>query len=107
MYLKKIKLENYGPIDNFEIVPRFNEDGSPVPIILMGKNGSGKTLILAQILQALLNNKSEQYDDILEKDKNQLYKVISTSYIKNDKQDGMMSIEFDDNNFNYTEILIS
>ena len=105
MYLKKIKLENYGPIDNFEIVPRFNEDGSPVPIILMGKNGSGKTLILAQILQALLNNKSEQYDDILEKDKNQLYKVISTSYIKNDKQDGMMSIEFDDNNFNYTEIL--
>lgn len=74
-------------------------------IVLMGKNGSGKTLILAQILQALLNNKSEQYNNILEKEKNQLYKVISTSYIKNNKQEGIISIDFDDNNFNYAEIL--
>lgn len=105
MYIKKLKFENYGPIDKFEIHPRFNEDGSPMPIILMGKNGSGKTLILAQILQALLNNKSEEYNNIPEKKKTQLYKVISTSYIKSNKQDGMMSINFDDNNFNYTEVL--
>lgn len=105
MYLKKLNFENYGPINKFEITPHFNEDGSPMPIVLMGKNGSGKTLILAQILQALLNNKSEEYDNIPEKEKTQLYKIISTSYIKNDKQDGMVSIDFDDNNFNYAEIL--
>ncbi len=105
MYIKKLNIENYGPIDKFEIKPSFNEDGSPVPIVLMGKNGSGKTLILAQILQALLNNKSEQYNNILEKETNQLYKVISTSYIKNNKQEGIISIDFDDNNFNYAEIL--
>lgn len=105
MYIKKLNIQNYGPIDNFNIAPRFNEDGSPMPLIMMGKNGSGKTLILAQILQALLNNKSEEYNVIPEKEKKQLYKLISTSYIKSNKNESLVSIDFDDNNFNYLEIL--
>ena len=105
MYIKNIKIENYGPINNVSIKPRFNKDGSPMPIILMGQNGSGKTLILSHILQALLNNKSQSYDNIPEKEKQQLYKTISSSYVKNDKREGLVSIEFDDNNFSYIEII--
>ena len=61
----------------------------------MGKNGSGKTLLLSQIIQAILLYKSEKYNEIPEKDKNQLYKVMSTSYIKNDKEESFVSISFD------------
>lgn len=105
MYIKSIEIKNYGPINDVSIRPRFNNDGSPMPIILMGQNGSGKTLILSHILQALLNNKSKIYDNIPEKEKQQLYKIISTSYVKNNKREGLVSIKFDDNNFNYTEII--
>lgn len=105
MYIKSIEIKNYGPIDNLYIKPRFNEDGSPMPVILMGKNGSGKTLILSHILQALLNNKSKIYENIPEKEKQQFYKIISSSYIKNNKQEGLVSINFDDNDFKYTEII--
>lgn len=80
MYIKKLEFKNYGPVDSFILEPRFRKDGSPIPIVLMGKNGSGKTLIEAHILQAILNFKSELYNDIPEKDKSQLYKIQSTSY---------------------------
>ena len=54
MYVNNIKIKNYGSIEEFEIKANLNEDGSPKPIILMGKNGSGKTLLLSQIIQAIL-----------------------------------------------------
>lgn len=105
MYIKKLEFKNYGPVDSFILEPRFRKDGSPIPIVLMGKNGSGKTLIEAHILQAILNFKSELYNDIPEKDKSQLYKIQSTSYIKNGHVDSKAYILFDDNNADYMEIL--
>ncbi|MDQ3749866.1 MAG: AAA family ATPase [Acidobacteriota bacterium] len=44
MYLKKIILENVGPIENFEITPEFSVEGNPKPIIIVGENGSGKSI---------------------------------------------------------------
>lgn len=61
MYIKQIKFENYGPISNLEITPKFDENGNPKPIVLIGKNGSGKTLLLGNILDGLIELKRQKY----------------------------------------------
>ena len=44
MYLKSMLVKNMGPIQNFELHPSFSEAGQPKPIVLVGKNGSGKSI---------------------------------------------------------------
>lgn len=105
MYLNKLELKNYGPIEELKINAKFNDDGSPNPIILMGKNGSGKTLSISHILQALLTYKNIEYSDIPEKEASQLYKIQSASYINNGKQYSLAYISFEKDENNYVEIM--
>ncbi len=46
MYLTKININNYGPIKQVTLLPDFNDDGLPKPVVLIGQNGTGKTLLL-------------------------------------------------------------
>ena len=50
MYLNKIVCENVGPIESISVKPRFNSAGNPMPIVLVGENGSGKSILLSQIV---------------------------------------------------------
>ena len=43
MYIKEIDVENLGPLEKAKIKFSFNEDGTPKPLVLVGKNGSGKS----------------------------------------------------------------
>lgn len=52
MYLEKLYIENYGSIDKLDIDLSFNSDGTPKPIVLVGKNGSGKTLTISTIVES-------------------------------------------------------
>lgn len=54
MYLKEIEIQNYGAIENLKYSFPFDETGNPLPVILIGKNGSGKTLVLSNILHSLI-----------------------------------------------------
>jgi signal recognition particle GTPase len=44
MYLANILLENSGPITSLDVSLPFNADGSPKPLVVVGTNGSGKTI---------------------------------------------------------------
>ena len=46
MYVRRIRLENYGPIPNLDIKLPFNDD-RPKPVVLVGENGSGKSIVLS------------------------------------------------------------
>ena len=49
MYLKKIACENMGPILCVDIEPGFDVNGNPKPLVLVGKNGTGKSILISNI----------------------------------------------------------
>lgn len=66
MYLKNIFIENMGAIEKFSLVENYLFiNGNPKPIILLGKNGTGKTTLLSSIVDALYELSSNCFQDIL------------------------------------------
>ncbi|MBE9241697.1 hypothetical protein [Synechocystis salina] len=53
MYLRECLIENVGPITALDVSLDLDTAGNPKPLILVGKNGTGKTIFLAYILDAL------------------------------------------------------
>lgn len=64
MYLKNLGIKNIGPIEELSIEFPFHEDGKPKPIIFVGENGAGKTILLSQIVDGLYELGSVLFDDI-------------------------------------------
>ena len=63
----------------------FNDNGSPKPLIIVGENGSGKTIFLSNIVDSFYEIASVAYRDARIKDSynmEQYYKIIDTSQIK-------------------------
>ena len=87
MYLEKINIQNYGPLKHFVLDMPFNKDSNgnnttPKPLVIVGKNGTGKTIVLSHIVNGLIAMKQSVYDDN-EVEKNFVYKIRSPFYINN------------------------
>lgn len=65
LYLKNIIIENYGPIEKLNLNLSCNQNGDPKPITLVGKNGSGKTIIQSSIADALMEFAATSFIDVL------------------------------------------
>ena len=65
MYLRDCLIQDVGPIRNLRVKPRFTDDGLPVPLILVGTNGSGKTTILAHVADALIELAKTAFNDVV------------------------------------------
>lgn len=85
MYVKQITLENYGPIDSLDILFPFDRD-TPTPIVFVGKNGSGKSIVLSHIVDALLMAKGIVYPDTPEVDPDRVYRLRSGMYIRTNRE---------------------
>ena len=81
MYIKHIKFENYGPITKLDLKPNLSSNGQPRPLVFIGKNGSGKTLVLGNILDSLIEMKRQKYSDLLEVEQNKYLKLGKKDYI--------------------------
>lgn len=66
MYLKNLFIENAGAIEKISLVEEdiFHEE-LPKPIILLGKNGTGKTTLMSCIVDALYELSSQCFIDVL------------------------------------------
>ena len=105
MYLKKLELRNSGPIKHAKIECKFNSDEDPKPIIFVGENGSGKSIALAHVANAILVAHSQQFEDSdIEKDS--VYKLRSTEYVLYNSDYSTGEVLFS-NNFEVSEIQLT
>lgn len=95
MYLKKISLENVGPIENFELTPEFTVEANPKPIVVVGENGSGKSIFLSYIINGLLVAQQAIYENT-EVQQGKVYKLRSADYVLSGKPYGFGKVEFSD-----------
>ena len=65
MYLKRIWLENTGPIAHLDVELPFSANGSPKPTVLVGGNGAGKTAALSYVADALIETAKTEYQDVV------------------------------------------
>ena len=81
MYVKRIQVHNYGPIDRIDISLPIEEE-VPKPVVLVGENGSGKSILLSHIVNGLLVAQQIAYPESPEVDTGKVYKLRSSTYIK-------------------------
>ena len=94
MYVKKIQLINYGPIEEVNLEMAFASD-TPKPIVLVGENGSGKSIVLSHVVNGLLEAQGAVFPNTPEVAKGKVYKLRSPSYIKRGKEFYYTNVEFE------------
>ena len=98
MYTKRIQIINYGPIEQLDILFPFEGD-TPKPVLLVGENGSGKSILLSHIVNGLVLAKDVVYPETPEVDTNKAYKVRHDFYIKSRKKFYFAKVLFEDEFF--------
>lgn len=95
MYLKRILLENVGPLGFLDFSLPFHEDSKPKPVVFVGENGSGKSILLSYIINSLLSAQQELFDNC-EVEKGKVYKYRSPAYIKVGSGYSFGKVEFEE-----------
>ena len=93
MYLRSIHLKNTGPIQDLNLNLPFAED-KPKPLVLVGRNGSGKSTFISFIVNALVGLKQQVYEDV-EVDKGKVYRIRSPLGIHGDAHFYFARLNFD------------
>lgn len=94
MYLNKVEIKNYGQIENCIIEPEFHDNGSPKPLIVVGKNGAGKTLLLSHLVDSLIEIKKKTYRELPEIEHEAFYKIGKKNYIGKESDFSYVSIDY-------------
>ncbi len=94
MYLNRIQIHHYGPIEKLDISLPIS-GGVPQPVLLVGQNGAGKTILLSHIVNALLSAKAIAYPNTPEVEEDKVYKVRSSLYITLGSQYYFSRVDFE------------
>ena len=102
MYLHEIFLQNTGPISECHVKPSFDENGNPQPIVIVGPNGSGKTIFLSYIVDALTEFAKKSFRDIVPNDgiNTPFFRVIQPTAIRYGQPFSLSLLHFRANNDN-------
>jgi predicted ATP-binding protein involved in virulence len=93
MTFKKITIENVGPIKHIEIdFQKLNQ--KPKPLLIVGENGTGKSILLSHLVNSLIAGKQEVFDDV-EVEKGKVFKYRSPDYVHSGEYYSFSSIEFE------------
>ena len=96
MYAKRIQIINNGPIGHLDI--NFPFDGeNPQPVLLVGENGSGKSISLSHIVNGLMAAQGVVYQENSEVEQGKVYKLRAPSYIKTGTEYYFSRVDFEEN----------
>lgn len=93
MYLRSIHLENTGPIKMLDLTMPFAND-RPKPLVLVGRNGAGKSTVISFVVNALLGIKQQIFEDT-EIEKGKVYRLRSALGINESAQFYFARLNFD------------
>ena len=65
MYLSEMHYLNVGPIEEIHHTFRTNDKGTPVPLVIVGENGSGKSIILSNIVDAFYEFATKKFNNVM------------------------------------------
>ena len=105
MYLERLELINVGPIEHLSLQCQFSDDGNPKPIILVGTNGSGKSLAIAHIVNSLISAQGAIFEDS-DVEEGKVYKIRSSGYVHYGADYSIGTTEFSEG-FLVTEIQLT
>jgi len=107
MYLKNIVIKNIGPIDELIVELPFDKKGNPKPIIFVGENGSGKTILQSQIVDSFYEIGSDLFKDIGKREglSRSYYKISGGLNLQTGKEKGFSALIFIDDGKNIIEYL--
>ena len=98
MYARRVQITNYGPIEHLDINLPFEGD-APKPVVLVGENGSGKSILLSYIVNGLISAKSIVYPETPEVETGKVFKLRSGSYIRIGGEIYFGRVDFDNDLF--------
>ena len=100
MYLKSIHSVNVGPIEDAKINFPFNEDGTPKPVVIVGENGTGKSVMLSNIVDSFYEMAAEKFNNAGKSDDysigRQYYKAVMEQEIHTGKDYMYSYIQYED-----------
>ena len=107
MYVETIFCENMGPIAKAVIKAGFTPEGNPKPIVLVGKNGSGKSIMLSNVVDALHELGDQAFNDVTKKDGlgHKYFKVASGNQIRLGANGLVGYVRFSENKNDHLEYL--
>jgi predicted ATPase len=76
VYLKHFGTKYYGPLVACDFELSFSDNGEPIPTVLVGANGSGKSLLLSIVLDAYVTMRNTVFSDTPEVKAGKLFKPI-------------------------------
>lgn len=93
MYLKSIQIENVGPITKLNFALPFEKE-KPLPLVLVGPNGSGKTTVLSYIVSALVGFKQQGFENA-EVEQQKVYRMRGPKFIRHGANWYHVELEFE------------
>lgn len=110
MYINNIFIENMGAIEKLQLTSSqlIKTDENPKTLILVGKNGTGKTTLLSSIVDSLYELSNSAFSDILPKNGNgyKYFRISGASNMRVDSSYAFAYIEYknkDNHNYEYIE----
>ena len=99
MRIKKLICENTGPIERTIISFESNKNDEPIPCVLVGENGSGKSIVLSYIADSFFELAEQEYNDATKKTfiGHEYFKIISSNQIRVGSEYFLSYIEYMDN----------